>query len=104
MEPNFTEEEFEILYGKVTQDDRYITGLFLDYNDREDLKSRILAYKEIVLSSSEGIGKYRNCTNSSELFTLKLLSDILFGDISLVPLQLNRYFKEAAKYRLEIGK
>lgn len=104
MEPDFTDEEFEILFSKLVQEDRYITGIFYDYTDRNDLKDRIIKYREVISSNTYETGVYRKSTNKLELIAIDKLYDMLFGDIQSIPLQLNRYFKKAAKYRLEIGK
>jgi len=104
VEPDFTDYEFEILYGKLMQDDIILALVFNDYTDRIDLKDKVENYIEYVKTSNRNQGSYRKSNNESELFALDLFYKMLFGDLSGVPLQINRNFKEAARYRLELGK
>jgi hypothetical protein len=104
LEPNFTEEEFEILFNKLFRNNGAFAGLFGEFTDREDLKAKITNYRSVVESASSNQGAYRGVDNARELQDIQRICDILFGDIHNLPLQINRGFKEAAKYRLEIGK
>jgi hypothetical protein len=104
MEPDFTEEEFEILFSLLFKNNRIIAGLFDDFIDKEDLKLKLKDYKNTVESSSLNQGRYRRVSKEIELQDIQYIYNMLFGEINNVPLQLNRGFKEATKYRLEIGK
>jgi hypothetical protein len=102
-EPDFTEEEFETLYSKLFRNSS-MAGLFDEFIDKEDLKNKLSIYVDNIKNSSSNQGYYRDVDNATELRDAKLMYDVLFGKITNLPLQINRGFIEAAKYRLKIGK
>jgi hypothetical protein len=104
MKPQYTEEELSILYCKAVQDCNALVGMFGAYHNQENLEQRIIGYLDLVKESDRNQGSYRRVNNQMELFDLESLYDIFFGELENVPLQINYNFKEAAKYRLSIGK
>jgi hypothetical protein len=96
MDEKYSRKELaSLLKELIASDKTELVYLIGDFDNEEDLKQGIAEAIEYVKVAIESTSAY-----SETLKDLELLHKIIFGDMKLLPLEINGFFKDLVRWRL----